>query len=131
MDEGHRRSSDREYQRILRFIDGEGDDPGCIVRMDRIERLVKIVDARSRKNEGRLRVMFALAEGHPLIDKAIAAEVVKYVRDGEGRAKRMGIAAGFVGRQSTTIIMSLINAALLGWLIIHGVPLSAAPPAVH
>jgi len=131
MDDPRRRSADRDYERILRFIDGSGDDVGCIVRLDRLERLVKIVDARSARSEGRLRMIYAMVEGHPLIDKQLAADVVRYVQDGEGRSRRLGIVAGLVGRQGVAIAFSLLNAAILAWLAIHGVPIAAAPPAVH
>lgn len=115
---------ERELARILRFVDGTGGRPGVEIRLDRLERLVPTLERRDRDLEGNVKVISAHLEGHPLLDKTVAQDVVDHVVEALEHSGMRRAAIAAVGRGGVSSVFALVNTLILAWLVVHGIPIS-------
>ncbi len=109
---------DRDLARLRAVIDGGFDQPGLLVRLDRLESSVRASTPRLDRLDR------DLPPDHPLIDRGVARRVVEHIAAADATHKLLVGGAAIAARGTLTVVLSIAQVVILGWLVIHGVPVA-------
>ena len=117
-DRRDKNATDREIARLAAIVDGAFDQPSLAVRLDRLE-----VTVRNRAGSYE-RLVHDFPDDYPLADKGVAARVVAHVAASDTAHRALLAGTAVAARGVLGIALTIAQVVILGWLVIHGVPVA-------